>query len=186
MQEHDWIRSIQQGNTDDFQYIIDRYKKPIIQYAYGFLGGREDAEDAAEEILIEVFRSAKKYTFSGKLSTWIFTIAYHRCINLKRKKKLRSMFSLDAPDESKKYQDYKDNSPIATPPQVLEKQEQEQIVRRALQQLPDNQRTAVLLAKFENLPLIEIAAVFNMSEGAVKQLLWRAKITLKNLLNNYR
>lgn len=183
--EHTWLRDFQQGNESAFNHILERYTQPVMSFAFRFLGNRDDAEDATQEIFIKIFHSSKKYSFSGKLSTWIFTIAANHCRNIIRKRKILSFFPLnifasddypphEIPDTAQK-----------TPLHEAEQSELSRAVNAALASLSDTQRSAILLSKYENMSLEEIARILRVSTGAVKQLIFRAKLRLKDTLKNY-
>lgn len=184
--EHQWIKEFQQGNAEAFSNILKRYKKPVIYFAYHFLGNQNDAEDAAQEILMKVYRALPAFTPTGKLSTWIFTIASHHCQNLNRKKKLLSILSLDALISTKKEDEISSSfTQKIDPEKNSELHIMQSEIHHALLKLPGNQRTAIILSKFENRSLEEIAAVLNVSPGSVKQLIFRAKLKLRNYLKKY-
>lgn len=173
--EREWMLRFKEGDKTAFGELLRRYEKPVINLAFKFLGGREEAEDAAQETFLEIYRRAGSYKPTGKLSSWIFTIAAHICLNLKRKKKRALEIPLEETAES----------PIHTPPGILERAELQPAVGKALLALPDTQRLAVILARFEGMTLEEISRVLGVSAGAVKQLLHRAKNSLKNHLRPF-
>ena len=173
--EKKWMLRFKEGDETAFGELLRRYEKPVINLAFKFLGGREEAEDAAQETFLEIYRRAGSYQPTGKLSSWIFTIAAHICLNLKRKKKRAPEIPLEETAES----------PIHTPPGILERAELQPAVGKALLALPDTQRLAVILAQFEGMTLEEISRVLGVSAGAVKQLLHRAKNSLKNRLRPF-
>lgn len=175
--EIQWMLAVQNGDKQAFNNILDRYEKPVINFAYGFLHDRQAAEDVAQDVFLEIYRRAPHYKPTGKLSTWIFTIAAHRCLNIRRRKKF---FFLSEPEPAEVPE-----AREPAPHERLEKIELQETIRLALLSLPENQRMAVLLAKFEEMPLDEVARVLNISVGAVKQLLFRAKRALKERLRPY-
>lgn len=183
-QELAWILRFKDGDQHGFLKILHRFEKPVINFAFRYLKDRSAAEDVAQEVFMEVFRNAQKFRPSGKLSTWIFKIAYNRCLDLLRRKKIVTFFSLESwfstQDEESK-NDIEDTLP-SSPLGNLEKSEFQKAVAAALASLPATQRAATLLAKYEDLPLEEVGRIMGISVGAVKQLIFRAKSTLKETL----
>lgn len=183
-QEMAWMLRFKDGDQHGFLKILHRYEKPVVNFSFRYLKDQQAAEDVAQEVFLEVFQCAQKYRPTGKLSTWIFTIAYRRCIDLLRRRKILTFFSLDSwfsSDEDEHRRDIEDTQQ-STPLQDEEKNEIENAVTEALAALPETQRTAVLLAKYEDMSLDEIAYIMGISVGAVKQLLFRAKNALKEKL----
>lgn len=184
----EWVLRFKEGDETVFGEILRRYEKPVINLAYKFLGNREEAENAAQETFLEVYRRAGSYQPTGKFSSWIFTIAAHICLNLKRRKARVSEISLDGTVDSPggAVKNEISESPGHGPSRVLERAELQSAVRKALLALPGSQRLVVILAKFEGMPLGEISQVLGISSGAVKQLLHRAKNSLKDQLRLHK
>lgn len=168
--ETEWMLRFQAGEEDGFLAIVKRYEKPLINFAYKYVGDQATAEDVAQDVFVDIYKQAKTYKPTGKFSTWIFTMAAHRCLNIKRSnRKYVELF--DLPEEKESDQ--------------LGRNEEVNVVRKALLELPGQQRAAMILAKFEEMALSEIAVVLKTSEGGVKQLLQRAKKTLSQKLKPY-
>ncbi|MFH1378988.1 MAG: RNA polymerase sigma factor [bacterium] len=170
-----WINDFKSGNKNAFEHIINRYKSPLINFCYRYLGSKDEAEDAAQDILVKIYNALDRFVPTSKFSTWMFAIASNHCKNLLRKKKLLSFFSLDDlwPDDTASHTHELDTSSLQTE------------VHNALLQLPDKQKTVIILSKFENLSHDEIAEILNVSRGAVKQLIFRAKTTLYKSLKKH-
>lgn len=167
------IRQFQAGDKEAFSFILNRYKNPIVHFAYRYLGNKDEAEDAAQEIFLKIYRALPSYIPSGKFSTWIFTIAARHCSNIRRRKKIISFFSLDELTHPPSSTRQDDSTPL------------QEAVHNAINALPAAQKSAVVLSKFEHMPLEKIARVLGTSTGGVKQLIFRAKTTLKNRLKEY-
>lgn len=185
-QEAGWMLRFKSGDQYGFLKILQRYEKPVINFAYKFLRDREAAEDVAQDVFLAVHQKAQSYEAKGKLSTWIFTMAHNRCVDLARRKKVLSFFSLDKTIDTEENETTREFPEAVEddPSSGLEKKEKERAVRAAIATLPPHQKTAVLLAKFEGMELIDIAKVMKVSEGAVKQLIHRAKLHLKDELRD--
>lgn len=168
--EVQWMLRLQKGDEGALDLILDRYEKPVLNFAYKYVQDASTAEDVAQDVFLQVYKRRKSYKPTGKLSTWIFTIAAHRCLNLKRSQKTIIQHS-----EERDYENM-------TPEKYFEDIELQNKIWKALNELPGKQRAALLLAKFEEMPLEEIAEILKTTEGAVKQLLHRAKASLRDKL----
>ncbi|MFH1282190.1 MAG: RNA polymerase sigma factor [bacterium] len=180
-----FIKEFKSGNKESFSHILKRYKKPLVNFAYRNFGSKEDAEDAVQDILVKVYKALDSYMPEKALSTWIFTIAANQLSNIKRRKKIISFLSFEQLQENR--EESKINQPAETC-RDEKKQEVSQLgadIQEAIFHLPDAQRKAVMLAKYENIPYEEIAKILKTTSGAVKQLIFRAKITLKKRLQKY-
>jgi len=167
---------VKQGQTSCFNAIIDRYQKPIINFAYSLLLDRFEAEDTAQEVFLRVYAKAKTYRPKAKFSTYIFKIARNLCFNKLRRKKSHPCVPLEenrfaAPDQT-------------SPSRILEKKELHSLIEEALANLPARQRSAVILSKYEGLPYKEISKIMGCSVRAIKMLIHRAKETLREELSS--
>jgi len=178
-------------NDDDqaaFGELVARFQNRLVAVMNHLVGSADEAEDLAQEVFLRVYRTRKKYTPKAKFATWLFTIANNLALNALRDKKRRPAMPLD-------YQDPASSGPWATdqlaggrevpPTQNLVQQELAEVVRKALDQLNDRQRMAVVLNKFEDMNYAEIADVMGLTTKAVKSLLSRARCRLRETLQNY-
>ena len=170
----------QKGNVASFEALMRKYYKRVLNFAYRFVGNSEVAEDLAQEVFIRVYKSVSSYKPQAKVQTWIFTITKNLSLNELRRKK-RHMVSIDETfvakdnDIKKQFEDKNAN----TPRQDAENKELAQVVREAIHSLPEKQRIAVILRRYEGFSYGQIAETINCSEKAVKSLLSRAKEGLK-------
>ncbi len=174
----------QKGDTGSFETLLRKYFPRIFNYVYRLVGSRETAEDLTQETFIRVYRAAASYQPRAKFQTWIFTVARNLALNELRRLK-RKTFSLDAEREGKDgtmAPQREDPSARTADEQLLLKERREQ-VRRAVDSLPENQRTAVVLRRFEGFSYEQIARTLGLSVSAVKSLLSRAKDNLKEKLS---
>lgn len=175
-----------EGDRSAFETLLDKYHAPIINFSYRFLGNKTESEDLAQEVFLRIYRSASNYTPQAKFSTWIYRIAKNLVLNELRRKKTQKTSSLEemiSTEEGERQRQFSDDKPSAL--QKLEKQDLADAVRKALDSLPPNQRTAVVLSKYEGLSYEDIAKIIGCSVSAVKSLLNRAKVTLKEKLSSY-
>ena len=179
----------QKGETEAFEQLLDKYKTPLINTIYRFIGDKIEAEDLAQEVFLKIYNSRRSYKPRAKFSTWLFRIATNLCLNQIRDRKDETLktVSLDTTSENedgRRPQELKDTRQ-ATASEHLLQQELEQTVRRAIEALPANQRMAVILSRYEQLGYEEIARVLKCSVSSVKSLLFRAKENLKERLKDY-
>ena len=156
-----------------------KYYPRILNFIYRFLGSRQVAEDLTQEVFMKVYNNARRYRPQSKFQTWLYTIAKNTCLNeLRRKKGL--MVSLDEPLElghgilTKEIAD-----PGMNPDSEFLQKEKIALVRTAISELPENQRIAIILRRYDDFSYAEIAATLDVTDKAVKSLLSRAKVNLK-------
>jgi RNA polymerase sigma-70 factor (ECF subfamily) len=159
------------GRTDDFRELVERHQQSIFRFTLGLLGNREEAEDVTQEAFLAAFANLSGYDSSrATFSTWLFTIARNRCINLLKHSRPMALNELDSIAD-------------VTPTDPIVSQELSQQLDRALATLPVEQRSAFALAEIEELPYAEIARIERTSIGTVKSRIHRAKQRLQSLLD---
>jgi RNA polymerase sigma-70 factor, ECF subfamily len=186
MSDEELIWKIKQGDKTGFRGLVMLYHTMVINTCFGFLHNKEDAEDVAQEVFMDVFRSLTTFRFQSKLSTWIYRIAINKSINYLRKTKVRQTLKSLEPA-------YKENDPafqVPTlpsdlPTEILDNQEMAYILHNAIDSLPENQRSAFVLHKYEDLAYKEISEIMGMSLSAVESLIHRAKLNLQKKLISY-
>lgn len=178
---------VKQGDTAAFTALVEKYKQPVMNLAWRTLGDSTEAEDLAQNVFVQAWKSAERYQPTAKFSTWLFTIARNLCLNEIRRRVRHPAESLDqtrdADDEQPVFQVA--DKRISPAPQDLLRSELEHKVEEAIQALPENQRTALLLCREEELSYEEIAAVLECSLSATKSLIHRARETIKARLKPY-
>jgi RNA polymerase sigma-70 factor (ECF subfamily) len=158
------------GQADDFRVLVDRYQQPIFRFTSGLLGNREEAQDATQEAFLAAFVNLSAYDSSrAAFSTWLFTIARNRCLNLLKQRRPIAHNELDSIGD-------------VAPADPIVSRELSQELDRALAALPVEQRSAFVLAEIEELPYDEIARIERTSLGTVKSRIHRAKQRLQSLL----
>jgi RNA polymerase sigma-70 factor (ECF subfamily) len=169
------------GNEAAFDSLFQKYFPSVVNVVYRYTGDRAGAEDLAQEVFLRVWRSADRYEPSAKFSTWLFTIVTNLCLNEIRNRAKRPRLDVDREDMPEP----------AAADNVFSVEEQaggtelQSRIRQALDELPDTQRMAVLLSKYENLSYKEIADTMDLSIPAVKSLLSRARDGLKEQLSDF-
>jgi RNA polymerase sigma-70 factor, ECF subfamily len=186
MTDSEIIRLILDGDRQIFRILVEKYQSMVFRTCMGFVHNKDDADDLTQEIFIQVYQSLQGFKGEAAFSTWIYRIAVNASLNKVRKKSGNQLlYHLDAlfgtPRE-------KENSlPVSNnenPESLLIKQENEKWVQNALDSLPENQRTAIILSKYDDLSQKEIAEIMKTTEGAVEALMQRAKANLRKKLSS--
>ncbi len=178
---------VKRGDIRAFEELVEKYKQPVINVISRTLRDQTEAEDLAQNVFVQVFKSADRYKATAKFSTWLFTIARNLCLNEIRRRSRHPADSLDASQTenddlpARQFEDVKTFSPTEN---VLQ-DELEQKVQEALGDLPENQRTALLLCRQEELSYDDISEVLGCSLSATKSLIHRGRETLKEKLKPY-
>ncbi len=170
VEDRELVRRVLAGHTDDFRVLLERYQPSVYRFTRGLLWNREDADDVTQDVFLAAFANLSSYVASrASFSTWLFTIARNRCINLLKRPRPAAL------DEETAVQD-------VAPRDALAIQEVAQQLERALAALPMEQRSAFVLAEIEGLPYAEISRIERTSVGTVKSRVHRAKQRLRSLL----
>lgn len=187
MQEEQFIKDLQQGKHYAFSQLIDDYQQKVFSTCISFVPNKEDAEDIAQEVFVEVFNSIKKFKEDSKLSTWIYRIATNKSLEFIRKKNtkkrsafLQSIMGNEIPSNNIKY-----FTEMNHPGVLLENKEKSEILFKAINQLPEDQRVVFTLSKIDGKSYQEIADITKKSLSSVESLMFRAKKNLQILLENF-
>ncbi len=168
---------------------MTRYQNRLVTVLEHLVGRRDLAEDLAQEVFLRVYRARKRYVVGAKFSTWLFTIANHVAANALRSMSRRPEVNLRASESGPLGSNPLDQMAQAAsgqmPTRQADKAELRDIVRLALAGLSERQRMAVLLNKFEDMSYADIATTMEMSPQAIKSLLSRARINLREVLEPY-
>jgi RNA polymerase sigma-70 factor, ECF subfamily len=173
---------VKAGDEQSFALLLQRYRTPLVNFLYRMVWGREQAEDLAQEVFLRVYRARKDYVPSAKFTTWLFRIATNLALNSMRDNRYQRMeISIDAPtdaeDGDERTLDVAEKHPNIE--QHLIEEARRKMIRHAIDKLPEKQRAAVLLHKYQELDYNEIAKILDCSESALKSLLFRAYETLR-------
>jgi RNA polymerase sigma-70 factor (ECF subfamily) len=178
---------VKQGDSEAFAQLVDKYKQPVMNVVYRMLHDATEAEDIAQNVFIQVHKSASRYQVSSKFTTWLFTIARNLCLNELRRRSRHPADSMEAAhpeNEEQPWQQFEDKKTFS-PPETLLHGELERKIEQAVAELPENQRTAILLCRQDELSYEEIAKVLRCSVSATKSLIHRGRETLKEKLKPY-
>lgn len=178
---------VKRGDAAAFSGLVEKYKQPVINLCWRTLGDPTEAEDLAQNAFVQAYKSAPRYEASAKFSTWLFTIARNLCLNEIRRRARHPADSLDQTyDDSDDQPVHQvEDRRVASPPDDLLRGELEQKVEAAIQSLPENQRTALLLCRQDDLSYEEMGKILDCSVSAVKSLIHRGRETIKLKLKPY-
>ena len=175
---------VKAGDEQSFALLLHRYRTPLVNFLYRMVRNREQAEDLAQEVFIRVYRARADYVPSAKFTTWLFRIATNLALNSIRDTRHQRMeVSLDAPvtvdseEGDERPLDVAEKNPNIE--EHLVQEAQRDMIRHAIDKLPEKQRAAVLLHKYQDLDYGEISKILSCSESALKSLLFRAYETLR-------
>jgi RNA polymerase sigma factor (sigma-70 family) len=182
LNEIELIQGLQKGDESAFKFLVETYQDKVYNTAFGIVQNAADAEDVAQEVFIQVYRSIHSFKGESKLSTWLYRIATTRALDLLRSKKSKKRFGFI----QRLFGD--ENEPVFEIPDfnhpgvALENKERAAQLFKAISQLPDNQKKAFTLHKLEDLSYHEISDVLKTTIPAVESLMHRAKQNLRKIL----
>jgi RNA polymerase sigma-70 factor, ECF subfamily len=178
---------VKAGDDDAFNFLIEKFRRPLISFMYRMTHNSATAEELAQEVFLRMYRSRAGYTANAKLTTWMYRIATNLAVNHARDTKHErpeNVVSIDESDEDTGLTvDVPDTS--LNVEQNMLRSERLAAIRQHVQDLPERQRTAVLMHKYQNMDYKQIAEVLNLSESATKSLLFRAYETLRDKLKDF-
>jgi RNA polymerase sigma-70 factor, ECF subfamily len=183
--EHDaeLMLRVKEGDEASFEMLLEKYRHSVVSYLYRMVQNQGVAEELAQEVFFRVYRSRGSYEPTAKFTTWLFRIATHLALNsIRDHRNERGQESLDETDRESgtiQVRDHRRNREQ----ELLEETRLEE-VRRAVTGLPDKQRAAVLMHKYQEMDYLQIAGVLGCSASAVKSLLFRAYETLRARLSH--
>jgi RNA polymerase sigma-70 factor, ECF subfamily len=178
---------VKQGDLPAFEILVEKYKQQVMNLAYRTLGGASEAEDIAQNVFIQVFKSAHRYKVTARFTTWLYTITRNLCLNEIRRRNRHPTESLDLkhPDFTDQPLRQFEDEGYSSPPESALLVELEEKIEESLASLPEKQRTALFLFRQQEMSYEEISQVLRCSLSATKSLIHRARETLKQQLKPY-
>jgi RNA polymerase sigma-70 factor (ECF subfamily) len=178
---------VKTGDDSAFEYLVQKYRRPMVSFMFRSAHSNAAAEDLAQEVFLRVYRSRESYEASAKFTTWLYRIATNLAVNHvrdTRHERPENTVSLDEPDaESGRTLDLPDQTPSAEA--TIVQRERLAAIRQRVQALPERQRIAVVMHKYQQMEYRQIADVLKLSESATKSLLFRAYETLREQLKEF-
>jgi RNA polymerase sigma-70 factor (ECF subfamily) len=178
---------VKAGDDSAFEYLVQKYRRPMLSFMYRMAHSTTVAEDLAQEVFLRVYRSREKYEASAKFTTWLYRIASNLAVNHARDtrhQRPENTVSLDEPDqETGLTLDLPDTS--LTAEEAIVRRERLAAIRQRVEALPDRQKMALIMHKYQQMDYRQIAEVLKLSESAIKSLLFRAYETLREQLKEF-
>ena len=178
---------VKEGDESAFEYLVQKYRRAMVSFMYRMAHSSTVAEELAQEVFLRIYRSRSGYEATAKFTTWMYRIATNLAVNHARDtrhERPENMVSLDVPDaETGQTLDIPGNSPTAE--EDIIRQERLAAIRKQVEALPERQRLAVIMHKFQQMDYKQIADVLKLSESATKSLLFRAYQTLRVQLKDF-
>lgn len=169
----------QGGDESAFEKLVEEFSGPVFGLLTRFLGSHPGREDMVQDVFLRVVRARDRYEPTARFTTWLYRIAYNMAVNETQRRGGRKPASLSGnTDDGMAPLDPVDER-VDTPLDALQRGDTVNAVREAISELPENQRMALVLAKYEEMPYAEIAGVLHSSEKAIKSLIHRARETLR-------
>lgn len=179
MLESEIIYKLLEKDEQTFRLFVEMHQNKIFKLCMGFLHNKEDAEDICQEVFIELFNSIHFFKGNSSLLTWVYRIAINKSLNAVQKRKRQELFNkILVPFKMASF-----NKEM--PDTIIEQKEISNILVIAIEKLPQNQKIAYTLAKYDDLSYEEISKIMNLSISSIESLMFRAKSNLKKYLFNY-
>jgi RNA polymerase sigma-70 factor (ECF subfamily) len=183
----DIMLRVKTGDDGAFEYLVQKYRRPMVSFMFRMAHNSAAAEDLAQEVFLRVYRSRESYEASAKFTTWLYRIATNLAVNHARDtrhERPENMVNLDEADsDTGQTPDLADSTP--TIEEDIVRRERLMAIREKVQALPERQRMAVAMHKYQQMDYKQIAEVLKLSESATKSLLFRAYETLREQLKEF-
>jgi len=179
-----WMARVKEGDTEALRELIEAHQHRVIGTVAKMLGDDCDAEDISQQVFIRVWRSAARYEPTAKFTTWLFKITRNLVFNELRRRKRHPAQSLDAVTEDDRPLQAPDPGAKAPDHSLLDG-EMQTAIQKAIDELPEVQRMAVILRRYDDIPYEDIGEILGLSVPAVKSVLFRARTELREKLKRY-
>ena len=183
----DVMLRVKTGDDSAFEYLVQKYRRPMVSFMYRMTRNAAVAEDLAQEVFLRVYRSRDNYEPSAKFTTWLYRIASNLAVNHARDtrhERAENAVSIDEPDENTGLTVDVPDTSLSAEENIL-RRERMAAIRQRVQRLPERQRIAVIMHKYQQMDYRQIAEVLKLSESATKSLLFRAYETLRVQLKEF-
>ncbi len=181
--DHALMVRIATGDHQAFRQLVERHQHQVVGTITKMLGNASDSEDIAQQVFIRVWKHSRRYRPDNKFTTYLYTITRNLVFNESRRRSRKKTVSSDQMEDEHHFQHPTD--PERQPDATLLNTELQQAVDTAIQALPEKQRLAVVLRRYEQLPYEDIAKILKTSVPSVKSLLFRARTSLRKSLSSY-
>jgi len=185
LNDRELVNAVAKGDQKAFRLLVDTHKKSVFNTVLVFLQNIENAEAVTQDVFVKVYETIGSFKNEAKLSTWIYRISVNQSLDFIRKTKRKKRFGIVTSLFGSENEALYHPANFEHPGVVMENKEKAAILFRAINNLPDKQKTAFLLQKIEHCSQQQIAGIMDINIGAVESLLSRAKTNLKKLLIDY-
>ena len=186
MTEQRLIEGLIIQNKDAIEYLVNNYQKNVIKTAYYFVANMEDAEDLSQEVFLEILKSIGRYKQNSSLFTWIYRITVNKSLDhLRRQKRRDALHQIGTFIKVSNDGTNRNDTEPAVMDNRNDDKEKRKILDNAVNSLPENQKIAFILNKYDELSYKEIAEIMNLSHSSVESLIHRAKMNLQKKLMNH-
>jgi len=186
LDDEELICRIAENDSGAFEQLVQRYQSMVLNICYGLLGDYHQAEEAAQDVFVQIYKKAESFRHESKVSTWIYRIAVNLSLNLKRRDRITQWMKNIGFVRIDKYSP--ERIPFVSkqknPMELLEQKESMQTLRKAVDRLPEKQKTAFILNQFEGFTAEEISEILEVSINTVEVRIHRAKRKLQGLLTH--
>jgi len=172
-----WMARIREGDMEAFRLLVERHQARVIGIISKMLGSDAESEDLAQQVFIRVWKSASRYQPTAKFTTWLFRITRNLVFNELRRKRHFAEHTEEIPEPAERVE--------KEPDRVLLEDELQKAIQDAINQLPESQRMAIILRRYEEMSYEDIAKVMESTVPAVKSILFRARAELRERLAKY-
>jgi RNA polymerase sigma-70 factor (ECF subfamily) len=179
------MQKVRNGDMDAFRELVEAHQKRVIGTVTRMLGDDAEAEDVAQQVFIRVWKSAPRWEPTAKFTTWLYTILRNLVFNECRRRSRHPTRSLDAASEDEEHPHQFADDGVKAPDTSLLDAEMQDAIERAIQELPEAQRMAVVMRRYQDVSYEEIGEVLDLTVPAVKSLLFRARTELREKLRKY-
>lgn len=180
---------VSRGDADSFGVLLNRHRGPLLSYFVRMVRDRALAEDLAQEVFLRVYQARERYQPEARFTTWLYRIATNLALNALRDRRSEPLVLEAAMDPERELASPLERAPDGRPTaeERLAESDRQRLIREAIEALPEKQRAAVILHKYQEVDYRQIASILKVSESAVKSLLFRAyeslRVRLEPLLN---
>jgi RNA polymerase sigma-70 factor (ECF subfamily) len=180
-----WMELVKQGDTEAFRELVEAHQYRVVATVAKMLGNEADAEDIAQQAFVRVWKSAPRYEPTARFTTWLFKITRNLVLNEIRRRNRHRAESLDATDDEDRAPLQAADPTVKAPDASMLNDEMQAAIQGAIDKLPETQRMAVILRRYDEFSYEEIAEILGLTVPAVKSVLFRARTDLREKLRQY-
>jgi len=180
-----WMSRIKAGDTEALRALIEAHQHRVIGTVAKMLGDESDAEDIAQQVFVRIWRSAPRYEPTAKFTTWLFKITRNLVFNELRRRRRHAAFSLDRTVDEDERPIHTPDHGTKAPDTALLDEEMQTAIQAAIDELPEVQRMAIVLRRYDDISYEEIGEILDLSVPAVKSVIFRARTELRQKLRRY-